>query len=228
MIRPLFFEFPEDRTSWTIDEAYILGENLYVAPIFSGSDSDTVGSVGYSAAGSSFVPDKTTTPRTEEMATKPDGKASLQVYIPRRDWFSPLTGEFSTGPSWSIQQHRYDSIPLLLRPWSTIVLSCGALVDFYFDDLGAWKLRNLDEVELMERARSGVEEWKARGAAYDYTSRITVLVNASRPHHTGSGEQMAALDFRLSVPDTRDDNLGQSSAEIRAQENVSGNVCVEM
>ncbi|KXN92522.1 Alpha-xylosidase [Leucoagaricus sp. SymC.cos] len=57
MMRPLFFEFPEDRTSWTIDEAYMLGINLYVAPVFSDSDLDPMGSGGYSPAGSSFAPE---------------------------------------------------------------------------------------------------------------------------------------------------------------------------
>ncbi|HRH46288.1 MAG TPA: glycoside hydrolase family 31 protein [Pyrinomonadaceae bacterium] len=34
MLRALFFEFPNDRTSWTIDDEYMFGESLLVAPIF--------------------------------------------------------------------------------------------------------------------------------------------------------------------------------------------------
>lgn len=34
MLRTLFFEFPNDRTSWTIDDEYMFGENLLVAPLF--------------------------------------------------------------------------------------------------------------------------------------------------------------------------------------------------
>lgn len=34
MIRTLFFEYPEDRTSWFIEDEYLFGEQLLVAPLF--------------------------------------------------------------------------------------------------------------------------------------------------------------------------------------------------
>ena len=34
MIRSLFFEFPEDKTAWLIDDEYMFGESFLVAPIF--------------------------------------------------------------------------------------------------------------------------------------------------------------------------------------------------
>lgn len=34
MLRTLFFEFPTDETSWQIDDEYMFGENLLVAPLF--------------------------------------------------------------------------------------------------------------------------------------------------------------------------------------------------
>lgn len=34
MMRTLFFEFPEDKTAWLIEDEYFFGENLLVAPIF--------------------------------------------------------------------------------------------------------------------------------------------------------------------------------------------------
>lgn len=34
MMRPLFFEFPDDPTSWLIDDQYFFGEALLVAPLF--------------------------------------------------------------------------------------------------------------------------------------------------------------------------------------------------
>ncbi|NLL70475.1 MAG: hypothetical protein GX238_05015, partial [Epulopiscium sp.] len=34
MIRTLFFEYPEDPTAWFIEDQYLFGENLLVAPIF--------------------------------------------------------------------------------------------------------------------------------------------------------------------------------------------------
>lgn len=34
MLRPLFFEYPDDPTSWTIDDQYMFGSDLLVAPMF--------------------------------------------------------------------------------------------------------------------------------------------------------------------------------------------------
>jgi len=34
MLRTLFFEYPEDRTSWMIDDEYMFGSSLLVAPMF--------------------------------------------------------------------------------------------------------------------------------------------------------------------------------------------------
>ena len=33
-LRALFFEYPEDQTSWTIDDEYMFGSSLLVAPMF--------------------------------------------------------------------------------------------------------------------------------------------------------------------------------------------------
>jgi alpha-D-xyloside xylohydrolase len=37
MLRTLFFEYPDDPTSWTIEDQYMLGANLLVAPLFTDS-----------------------------------------------------------------------------------------------------------------------------------------------------------------------------------------------
>jgi len=220
MMRPLFFEFPEDRNSWMVDEAYMLGENIYVAPVFRGSDLDSVGSGGYSTTTPPFAPENSGSIQKESTV---DEKASVEVYIPHGDWFSLLTGEFFTGPSWSIQHHGYDSVPLFLRPGSAIVLSGGAMVDFYFDKDSAWKLKDLNESTEGERAWKCDGEWKARGAEYDYASRVTVLVNASRPPQHG-----ASLDLKVIIPDSRDENLGESSAVLRIRETKNGRICAEV
>jgi alpha-D-xyloside xylohydrolase len=34
MMRTLFFEFPEDRTAWAIDDEYMFGRHMLVAPLF--------------------------------------------------------------------------------------------------------------------------------------------------------------------------------------------------
>lgn len=38
MMRALFVEFPRDRTAWLVDQQYMLGEHLLVAPVFGESD----------------------------------------------------------------------------------------------------------------------------------------------------------------------------------------------
>ena len=38
MVRPLFFEYPSDPGSWTIDDQYMFGSDLLVAPLFASGD----------------------------------------------------------------------------------------------------------------------------------------------------------------------------------------------
>jgi alpha-D-xyloside xylohydrolase len=42
MLRTLFFEYPEDATSWMIDDEYMFGSNLLVAPLMEASESRKV------------------------------------------------------------------------------------------------------------------------------------------------------------------------------------------
>jgi alpha-D-xyloside xylohydrolase len=42
MVRTLFFEFPEDPTSWLIDDQYMFGSDLLVAPLIEAGDSRKV------------------------------------------------------------------------------------------------------------------------------------------------------------------------------------------
>ncbi|MCO6044817.1 alpha-galactosidase [Aeoliella sp. ICT_H6.2] len=42
LLRPLFVEYPHDRTSWLIDDQYLLGSKLLVAPLFADTESRDV------------------------------------------------------------------------------------------------------------------------------------------------------------------------------------------
>jgi alpha-D-xyloside xylohydrolase len=42
MLRTLFFEYPNDPTSWTIDDEYMFGSNLLVAPLIEPGDTRKV------------------------------------------------------------------------------------------------------------------------------------------------------------------------------------------
>jgi len=112
------------------------------------------------------------------------------------------------------------SLPLFLRPGSAIILSGGAPVDFYFDESGAWRLKELYETKVEERAWKSDGEWRARGAEYDYTSRVTVVVNFSLPPATVRG-----ISLSLHVPNSRD---GGYSAGIGVSGTNGGKVRVEV
>jgi alpha-D-xyloside xylohydrolase len=42
MLRALFFEYPDDPTSWTVDDEYMFGSSLLVAPLFESAESRRV------------------------------------------------------------------------------------------------------------------------------------------------------------------------------------------
>jgi len=84
-------------------------------------------------------------------------------------------------------------------------------------------LKDLNESTEGKRAWKCDGEWKARGAEYDYASRVTVLVNASRPPQQGT-----SLDLKVIIPDSRDENLGESSAVLRIRETKNGRICAEV
>jgi alpha-D-xyloside xylohydrolase len=42
VLRALFFEYPDDPTSWTVDDEYMFGSSLLVAPLFESTDSRRV------------------------------------------------------------------------------------------------------------------------------------------------------------------------------------------
>lgn len=42
MMRPLFFDYPDDNTAWMIDDQYLFGTDLLVAPLFAETDSRRV------------------------------------------------------------------------------------------------------------------------------------------------------------------------------------------
>ncbi len=34
VMRPLFFQYPGDETAWTLDETYLFGPDILVAPVY--------------------------------------------------------------------------------------------------------------------------------------------------------------------------------------------------
>lgn len=88
MLRAMFLEFPEDRSSWHLDTQYMLGSNLLVAPVF-------------------------------------NARGDVEFYVPEGKWYGLLDGKMRQGPGYVKEVHGFDSIPLLMRPGSAIVLGKG-------------------------------------------------------------------------------------------------------
>jgi alpha-D-xyloside xylohydrolase len=40
VMRPLFLEFPDDRAAWSVDDAYLFGPDLLVAPVLEAGATD--------------------------------------------------------------------------------------------------------------------------------------------------------------------------------------------
>lgn len=52
VVRPLFFEYPEDRTSWFVEDEYLFGSDLLVAPLF---EEGTLARYVYLPGGTSWI-----------------------------------------------------------------------------------------------------------------------------------------------------------------------------
>ncbi|KAH8822696.1 alpha-glucosidase II [Flagelloscypha sp. PMI_526] len=112
MMRPIFFEFPEDPSVWNLDTQYLLGPNLMIAPVF-------------------------------------NAEGFVTLYIPQGSWYGLLDEKIRKGPGYVNEIHGFDSIPLLLRPGSAIVMGHEKILD--------------------GRTR--------RGPVYDWTEEVTVVIN---------------------------------------------------
>jgi len=84
MMRPMFMEFPEDRTSWFLDQQYLLGPELLVAPVF-------------------------------------NAEGSVEFYLPEGSWRNYFSGEIIDGGRWVKEVHGFDSLPLYIRPGSSLI-----------------------------------------------------------------------------------------------------------
>lgn len=73
MLRPLFFEFPEDPGSWRVDDQYFFGSDLLVGPLFEPGDQ---------TSGESAPVERRT------------------MYLPPGEWVNFQTGETYSGSAW--------------------------------------------------------------------------------------------------------------------------------
>ncbi|MBO0608195.1 alpha-xylosidase [Myceligenerans salitolerans] len=94
VMRPMILEFPHDPAASTVDTQYMLGGDLLVAPVFSAE-----GRVSY------YLPEGEWTRLLPALAA--DG--------------APAAGDATVrGSRWIVEEHGFDSLPLLARPGSVI------------------------------------------------------------------------------------------------------------
>lgn len=163
MMRPLFVEFPEDPSVWTVDTQYMLGRNLMVVPVFN-----------------------------------EDGW--VEYYLPKGRWFGLIDEKFRDGPGWVREQHDFMSLPVLVREGAVVVMGKG-----------------LRAFEGGQATREGPGNTK-RGAVYDYTEDITVMVNSSED---------GKMEVEVEIPDSS--RPGEVAAKVRVQwKAVAGGPLVEV
>ncbi|PYH49248.1 putative sugar hydrolase [Aspergillus saccharolyticus JOP 1030-1] len=103
VMRPLLLEFPRDRTVWTVDTQFMLGDALLVAPVFSES-----GVVEF------YVP-RTDADADADADASPSGDARAGKWV---SWFDH-TKTYEEG-RWYTETHGFDTLPLLIRPGAVV------------------------------------------------------------------------------------------------------------
>jgi alpha-D-xyloside xylohydrolase len=91
----------------------------------------------------------------------------VRYYVPAGTWTSLLTGERVSGPRWVIERHRYDSVPLLVRP--DAVLPLGAV-----DSTAEYDCRDGVTLVLGASAGPGVRDLQVPGNRGEPPSRFRV------------------------------------------------------
>ncbi|MAT68247.1 MAG: alpha-xylosidase [Planctomycetaceae bacterium] len=98
MLRPLFFEFPEDPGSWQVDDQYMFGTDLLAGPLFQPLAECQVS--GEAAADGA------------RLAADGQPRFARQMYVPPGHWKDFQTGQSYVGPGW--QRIASGPIPIIL------------------------------------------------------------------------------------------------------------------
>jgi alpha-D-xyloside xylohydrolase len=119
--RALVMDYPEDPQTHTVDDEYLMGENILVAPII-------VGSRGHGRQESSSV------------AAPAGGQSTRQVYLPAGEWYDFWTGARHTGQQQISVTVPLEHIPLFVKAGSVLPLAQPTLST---DDSAPWNLTAL-------------------------------------------------------------------------------------
>ncbi len=118
--RALVMDYPDDPQTHTVDDEYLMGDNLLVAPILvAGHGRATPGSAPAPASG---------------------GQSVRQVYLPAGDWYDFWTGARHTGHQQIKVSVPVEQIPLFVKAGTVLPLAQPTLST---DDPAAWNLTAL-------------------------------------------------------------------------------------
>jgi alpha-D-xyloside xylohydrolase len=154
--RALVMDFPEDARARTVDDEYIMGDGLLVAPIIVGDNSDS----GRERA-RTVAPDD------------PDGTATRSVYLPPGEWNDFWTGEPHHGQQEIEVRVPLERIPLFVRSGTVLPLAQPTLDT---DDLRSWDLT----IQVYGDGHRAATLYEDDGAAVPSLPAVTFSWNAGK------------------------------------------------
>jgi alpha-D-xyloside xylohydrolase len=119
--RALVMDYPDDPQTHAVDDEYLMGDNLLVAPVI-------VGSRGRGR------------PETTSGPASTSGQSVRQVYLPEGDWYDFWTGARHTGRQQITVSVPLEHIPLFVKAGAVLPLAAPTLST---DDPAAWNLTAL-------------------------------------------------------------------------------------
>jgi alpha-D-xyloside xylohydrolase len=163
--RPLVMDFPDDPGSRKIDDEYLMGDGLLVAPVI--VEEANKGQTGQSQA----------------VATVPEsGEATRSVYLPPGQWQDFWTGKAEKGPTKIQVSVPLDRIPLWLKSGTVLPLAEPTL---YTDDARSFKLTAL----VYGEGRQPATLYEDDGASPPALKEVTLTWDASKTAGTISHAQ---------------------------------------
>jgi len=124
---------------------------------------------------------------------------NVEYYLPEGNWYSVIDGKMRKGPGYVKEVHGFDSIPLLLRPASAIVLGKGGKSVVYDWSEQYTVLVNPEEgmdveVEIPESETSKLGKTKLKLKVVGSKGKVTVTMADGK---TGKGWKVEIAGKKL-------------------------------
>lgn len=119
--RALLMDYPDDPELRTLDDQYMMGDSVLVAPVIVGRDRRGAGGDARAAA-------------------RADGEARRSVYLPEGEWFDYWSGKRHTGKQRMSVSVPLEQIPVFVKAGALLPL---AQVTLHTDDPASWRLTSL-------------------------------------------------------------------------------------